>query len=130
MIIAACGAKNSSVDFGKTTVSDLIVLKGEPLEEKKIPVKDSKILVFPNNETFQVKNDTVTHGFKDPRGDEKSLIYWKHKFRKCEALTTKISEVKRHELPEYELKCPEQGKTVVYTEGSDFISRVIQHEKK
>ncbi|MFP5385928.1 MAG: hypothetical protein ACLGHN_07600, partial [Bacteriovoracia bacterium] len=126
----ACGVKHSSVDYGKTTVADLVALKGEPLEEQIIPVKDSKVLHFSGNEKFQIRDDIVTHGFKDPKGDEKSVLYWKHKFKDCNTSTRKISEPKGHELPEYELKCPEDGVTVIFTEGSDFVSRVIEHEKQ
>lgn len=130
LVVASCGVKHSSVDYGKTTVSDLVAQKGEPIEEKKIPVKDAKILLYDDNEKFQVKGDVVTHGFKDPKGDEKTVLYWKHKFRDCSTSTRKISETKGHELPEYELKCSEQGTTVIYTEGSDFVSRIIEHEKQ
>lgn len=127
---AACGVKHSPVDYGKTTISDLKSSKGEPIEEKSIPVKTGKILIYEQNEKYQVKGDIVTHGFKDPKGDEKSLLYWKHKFRDCETETKKISEPKGHELAEFELKCPGEGLTVIYTEGSEFVSRVIEHEKK
>ena len=130
LVVAACGVKHTSVDYGKTTVADLVAAKGEPIEEEKIPVKDSKVLHFSGNEKFQIKNDIVTHGFKDPKGDEKSVIYWKHKFKDCNTSTRKISEPKGHELPDYELKCPEEGVTVIFTEGSDFVSRVIEHEKQ
>lgn len=130
LFVAACGVKHSNVDYGKTTVSDLVAARGEPLEEKSIPVVNSKMLMYQDNEKFQIKNDIVTHGFKDPKGDEKSILYWKHKFRECDTTTKKISEPKGHELPEYELKCPEEGITVIYTEGSDFISRIVEHEKQ
>jgi hypothetical protein len=130
LVLAACGVKHSSVDYGKTTVADLVAEKGQPLEEKTIPVKEAKILLYQDNEKYQVKNDVVTHGFKDPKGDEKTVLYWKHKFRDCTTSTKQISKPKGHELPEYELKCPEQGTTVIYTEGSDFVSRIIEHEKQ
>lgn len=130
LFVAACGSKHSDVDYGKTTVSDLVAARGEPLEEKSIPVANSKLLMYQDNEKFQIKNDIVTHGFKDPKGDEKTILYWKHKFRECDTTTKKISEPKGHELPEYELKCPEEGITVIYTEGSDFISRIVEHEKQ
>lgn len=130
LVLAACGVKHSSVDYGKTTVSDLVATKGEPLEEKAIPVEKGKMLLYGDNEKYQVKNEIVTHGFKDPKGDERTVLYWKHKFRDCDTITKKISVAKGHELPEYELKCPALGQTVIYTEGSDFVSRIIEHEKK
>lgn len=131
--LAACGVKNSSIDYGKTTVSDLMANKGAPIKEEVVPsasVNDSKVLVYEGNEKFQVKNDIVTHGFKDPKGDEKTILYWKHKFKDCITSTRKISEASGHIPAEYELKCPEEGITVIYTDGSEFVSRVIEHEKK
>lgn len=134
LVLAACGVKNSSVDYGKTTLSDLIAQKGSPLKEEPIPSmtekKDSKVLVYENNEKFQIKEDIVTYGFRDPKGDEKTLLFWKHKFKDCQSSSKKISEASGHILAEYELKCPEQGLTVIYTDGSEFVSRVIEHEKK
>lgn len=130
LTLAACGVKHSSVDYGKTTVSDLIAAKGEPIEEKPIPVSQGKMLIYEGNEKYQIKNDIVTHGFKDPKGDQKTVIYWKHKFRECDTSTRQINKPKGHELPEYELKCPEEGITVIYTEGSEFVSRIIEHEKQ
>lgn len=129
-VVAGCGVKRSSVHYGKTTVADLISEKGEPLEEKALPVKDAKILLFQENEKFQTKDSIVTHGFKDPKGDEKSIIFWKHKFRDCETKEQKIGKVKGHELAEYELSCPAEGTSVIYTEGSEFVSRIVEYEKK
>ncbi len=129
LAVAACGVKHSSVDYGKTTTSALIAEKGEPLE-KSAPEKSIEIYQYADNEKFQIKGDVVTHGFKDPKGDEKTLLFWKHKFKDCETISRKISERKGHELPEYELKCPALGTTVIYTEGSEFVSRVVEHEKQ
>lgn len=129
LALAACGVKHSSVDYGKTTVAALVSEKGEPLE-KSAPAKSIEIYQYPDNEKFQIKGDIVTHGFKDPKGDEKTLLYWKHKFKDCETVSRKIGEQKGHELPEHELKCPAQGVTVIYTEGSEFVSRVVEHEKQ
>lgn len=129
LAFAACGVKHSSVDYGKTTAAALISERGEPLE-KSAPVKSVEIYQYADNEKFQIKDEIVTHGFKDPKGDERTLIYWKHKFKDCDSTSRKISERKGHEIPEYELKCSSQGLTVIYTEGSEFVSRVVEHEKQ
>lgn len=129
--LAACGVKHSSVDYGRTTVGDLIAVKGHPLSEENVPSSSSsKILVYENNEKFQTKGDVVTHGFRMPSGDEKSLIFWKHKFRDCDTITRKISKPQAHILPEFELKCAAEGLAVIYSEGSEFVSRVIENEKQ
>jgi hypothetical protein len=130
LVLAACGVKHTSVDYGKTTVSDLVAEKGVPLKEEKTSAKDGKMLIYPDNEKYQVDGDVVTHGLKDPKGDEKTVIYWKHKFKDCATTTQQISKPQGHETPEYELKCPEQGLTVIFRSGSDFVSRIIENEKK
>ncbi len=129
LALAACGVKHSSVDYGKTSSAALISEKGEPLE-KSAPAKSIEIYQYADNEKFQIKDDVVTHGFKDPKGDERTLLFWKHKFKACETVSRKLNVPSGHELPEYELKCPAQGVTVIYTEGSEFVSRVVEHEKQ
>ncbi len=128
--LAGCGAKNDGVSFGKTTVSALVAERGAPLEEKPIPLEDGKILIYDGNEKFQVKGDIVTHGFKDPKGDETLLMFWRHKFKDCPPVERKISEGQGHVRAEFELTCPAEGLTVIYTQDSEFVSRIIHHEKK
>lgn len=128
--LVSCGAPERSFDYGKTTVSELKAQMGEPLEEKSIPVEDSKVLVFEDNQKFQVTGDVVTNGFRNPKANETNLLYWKHRFSECETVTNKISGGKGHELAEYEFKCPAEGLSVIYTEGSGQVSRVVEHEKK
>jgi hypothetical protein len=129
--LAACGVKQTSLDYGKTTVADLVAIKGEPEAEEKIPVKEGKVLIYPDDEKYQVKGEVVTGGFKKPKGNEKTLIYWKHKLKDCETKLRKVqSKQDGHTMPEYELACEESGLSVIYTEGSEFVSRVIEYEKK
>lgn len=130
LILAACGSKHSSVDYGKTTVADLVAAKGEPLQENKVPVKDTKILLYENNEKYQAKGEIITHGYKNPKGDERSLLYWKHRFKDCETSSRKIGKPHGHELSEIEFSCVSEGLTVIYTEGSDTVNRVVEYEKK
>lgn len=129
LILIACGVKPRSVDYGRSTSGDLIVEKGEPLKIS-VPSKNINIYQYPRNQKFQMSHDIVTHGFRDPVGDERTLLYWKHKFKECKTETIKLPHSQGHELPEYELKCSMQGLTVIYSESSEFISRVIEHEKK
>lgn len=131
LILAGCGAKTPSSGLGKTTVANLIQEKGEPLSEEKIPVKDGKILNYPNNEKFQVEGEYVTQNFKDPEKDQKLLLFWRHKFRDCATRTTQLNKVKSiHEVAEFELACDELGEAVIYSEGSDYVSRLRVYESK
>lgn len=129
-VLSACGAKHSGTQYGKTTVSDLIAEKGKPLEEKDIPVSDGKVFVYAENEKYQIAEGIVTHGFKDPKGDEKLVLFWKHKFKNCSVKNRALSSTKVHAQSEHQLRCDAQGLTVIYTEGSPYVSRIIEHEKK
>jgi hypothetical protein len=131
ILLTACGAKSSSVKYGKTTVSDLIKEKGEPLSEEAIPVKEGKVLHFADGDKYQISGEIVTSGFIDPKTHQRTLLFWKHQFKSCHTILKKLpSQSKNHELPEFELACPEEGKSVIYTEGSEFVSRIVEYESK
>lgn len=129
LVLAACGMRPSNIDFGKTTSKELIAERGEPLEVRKISEVSSEIYQYDNNEKFQIKNDIVIQGVFDPKGEEKSLLYWKHKLKECDTSERMIKKPVGHEMPEYELSCSSEGVTVIYSGGSEFVSRVIHHEK-
>ena len=129
LILAACGMRPSNIDFGKTTSKELVSERGEPLEVRKISEVSSEIYQYDNNEKFQIKNDIVIQGIFDPKGEEKSLLYWKHKLKECDTSERMIKKPVGHEMPEYELSCSSEGVTVIYSGGSEFVSRVIHHEK-
>ncbi len=112
------------------TTSQLVAEKGEPSEKEATPMKDVTIFKYDNNEKYQVKGEIVTNKFRDPTTDERSLQYWKHKFKDCETTDMKIAEVTDDTIPESEFKCGKLGLSVIYTEGSGFVSRVVEHEKK
>jgi hypothetical protein len=126
-IFSACGVKHKPVHYGETSKGDLIALKGEPLEEKTLPSKNSLMLIYPENEKYQLQDNVVTYGLKDPKGDQIFLIFWKHKFKDCLTTLTKLPP-QGHLPSEIQFSCPEQGLTVVYSEGSEFITRILEHE--
>jgi hypothetical protein len=129
--IAACGVKHSTFEYGKTTVAHLVQEKGQPLTEEIIPVKEGKVLHYSDDEKYQIKGDIVTSAFKTPKGDQKTLIYWKHEFKNCQTRNQKLPRNETtHEMPEWELACDEQGLRVIYTEGSEFVSRIVEYEKQ
>lgn len=130
LTLAACGAKHNKNDYGKMTTAQLIAEKGEPEQKKETPMKDVEIFQYSNNESYQVRNEIVTNKFRDPTSDEKALIYWRHKFKDCDTTDMKIAKVEDHTIPESELKCSKLGLSVIYTEGSGIVSRVVEHEKK
>lgn len=130
-VVASCGEKLLGVNFGKTTKKELIASKGEPLEEQTVPgSKSTEVIVFENNEKYQLEDGTVTHLMREPKGDETNLLYWKHKFKKCDTTTKQISKPTGHEFPEFQLTCSEMGLAVVYQSDSESILKVIEFENK
>jgi hypothetical protein len=129
--LAACGLKHTTVDYGRMTVSELVAIKGDPLSEETIPSSPgSKVFIYENNQKYQINGDIVSHGFRSPSGDEKLLLYWKHKFRDCDTKVRKISQDESHLAPIYEIKCPSEGLSVIYKEDSEFASRIVENEKQ
>lgn len=131
LMAASCGAKkSSSFKYGSTLRSDLVALKGEPEREEVIP-GGGKMMIYSGDEKYQLKDDVVMNSFKNPMGDEKLLLFWKHKFKDCKTVRTELARIPgAHTPPEVELSCPEVGQSVIYTEGSDMISRVVEYEQK
>ena len=132
LLLGACGAKKTSFIMGQTTRADVVADRGDPLSEEVIPVKDGSIMKYSNDEKIQLKGEVVTNRFTNPSGDEKLVMWWKHKFKSCSLLksSTLPSDPKAHTSKEIEMACPEEGLSVIYTEGSDTISRVVEYEKK
>jgi len=131
LLVSACGANRSSLKMGETTRADVISQKGEPLSEEKLPIKDSSIMNYKNDEKIQLKGDVVMNRFTNPVADEKLVIWWKHKFKDCSTFSQPLAhDSKSHTPPEIEFSCPEEGLKVIYTEGADIISRVVEYEKK
>lgn len=128
--LAACGVKHSTVEYGTTTKSDLIEIKGEPLKVEELPIQSNSMLIYQQNQKYQLKGEVVVTSFSDPSPDERALIFWKHKFKDCDTRVKKISEtVDAHTPSEYELSCPAMGKSVIYTAGSPFVTRVLEYAK-
>jgi hypothetical protein len=129
ILMSSCGQKNSSVKMGVTTRAELVAVKGEPIKEDKIPLKDGQVLVYENDEKYQLKGEVVVSSFKAPQGDEQLLIFWKHKFKDCLTISKALDKIPGAHTPvEMELACPESGISVIYTQGSDLISRVVEYE--
>jgi hypothetical protein len=131
ILLASCGVKKSSFKLGQTTRQEVVAMKGEPLREEAIPVKDSTVLVYPDEEKLQFKNDVLVNSFKNPEGDEKQLIYWKHKFKECQLVSKALpQEPAAHTPPEIEMSCPSEGVSIIYSQGSDIVTRVVEYEAK
>lgn len=127
----ACGDKSSTFKMGKTTRSELVSVKGDPLKEEAIPTTDGKVLIYENDEKYQLKGDVVVNSFKNPIEQERAVIFWKHKFKDCVTSSKSLPrEISAHTPEEIELSCAEMGLSVIYTNGSDTVSRVVEYEVK
>ena len=131
ILAISCGGKSSQIDFGKTNVSALIADKGNPLSEEELPEVKGRVLVYPEDQKFQVEEDIVTNEFRSPKGDEINLIYWKHKFKDCPTTLKALPhKLVNHEAKEFEFKCPEKGLSVIHTQGAEKILRVREYAKE
>lgn len=127
----SCAANRKEAQYGKTTLPELIILKGEPIKEEPIPIEGGKILIYEDDEKFQIQNQIVTHRLRNPTIDESNLIYWKHAFKECDFIITKVSQkTEGHELEEYLMKCDALGIGVVYFDRTEMVLRVMEYEKK
>jgi hypothetical protein len=73
----------------------------------------------------------VVNSIKDPSPNQKLLLFWKNKFKDCNTQLTKLpQEEGQHTSVQMQMSCPAQGLSVIYTDGSDVISRVVEFESK
>jgi len=128
--LGACAPGSPLYEMGKSTRSDIVANKGEPLREEKIPVKDGSIMVYEGDEKFQLKGDILTTRFRSPTEIEKSVLYWQHHFKDCHTKRSVVNKNKdNHMREEIELSCPEKGLSVIFLEGATYIERVVEYAK-
>lgn len=127
LLAASCGNKSKSIRYGEMTTSDLVALKGEPLKEEKLSGPDSKMFIYEGNEKFQLKSDVVVSSFRRPVGDEKMLIYWKHKYSDCVFEVAKLNQKVLHLKVEEEHKCVKAGVSVIYDPNIEQVVRVVEY---
>lgn len=133
LIMSACGEKSTSkvVQIGRTTLSELKNLLGEPkrIDTFKTPaLASSQIVVYDENQKYQVEDNKVVASFRAPFEQEKSLLYWKHR---CRNERTTFRSLKRkvdnHLKAEQEFSCKQSRLTVIYDPNIDRVVRVINY---
>ncbi len=124
LLLIACGEKKS-IQHGTTSKSDLIQIKGEPLKVEEVPV--GEILTYKDNEKIQITANKVSASFRDPAGDERNVLFWRHSFRECDVKEIPLSE---DIIPEMELSCASRGLSVVFVKNSGKVTRITEYEKK
>ncbi len=123
LLLIACGEKKT-IRPGVSTKTDVIQIKGEPFRTDDVP--SGEVLTFKDNEKVQITGDKVSATFRDPVGDEKNVLFWRHAFRECETTEKNISE---DAVPEVELACAKEGKSVIFVKGSGKILRISEYER-
>ncbi len=124
LLLISCGEKKS-IKAGVSSKSDLIEVKGDPLKTDEVP--DGEVLTYTSNEKFQLTGNKVTAIFRDPAGDEKNLLYWRHQFKDCQTSETALSD---EAIPEMEFSCDQLGKSVVFVKGSGKVLRIGEYESR
>lgn len=123
LILISCGEKKS-IRVGESTKADVIELKGEPLKTTEVP--SGEVLTYKNNEKIQITENKVSGKFRDPVGDERNVLFWRHSFRECETSEKKVSD---EPVPEMELACASKGQSVIFLKGSGKALRISEYER-
>jgi hypothetical protein len=127
VLAVACGAPKQSIQYGKTTKSALVEMKGEPESvERPIDKSDISVLVYEENQKFQISNDLVVASFRMPVSDETSLLFWRHKFKDCPTSFLDLKKADNHLKAEKEFKCEKTGISVIYDPNSDQVTRIVE----
>ena len=122
-LLIAC-AEKKSIRPGVSSKSDVIRIKGEPFKADDIP--SGEVLTYKDNEKIKINGDKVSGIFRDPAGDEKNVIYWRHAFRDCETTEKNLSD---EAVPEVELACAREGKSVIFLKSSGKTLRISEYER-
>ncbi len=129
--LVSCADSGSKWRYGETTKAALVAEKGPPDSiERPLGGSKTEVLVYAGNEKFQVTNDVVVAGFRNPTEEERSLIYWRHYFKDCTTSFTELAAVAGHLRPEKEFKCAHLGLSVIYDPNIDQVTRVVGHAEK
>ncbi len=123
LLLIACSEKRTIVP-GVTSRSALIEMKGEPLKTEEVP--SGEILSYKENEKIQVSGNKVSATFRDPSGDERNVLFWRHHFRDCDVRELPLSD---ETIPEIELSCASLGKSVVFVKNSGKVTRISEYER-
>lgn len=130
IIATSCSEQSKRVKYGTTTREELTSELGEP-EKIENPKTTIEVLVYKNNQKFQVTKKIVVAGMRDPKNEEKSLLYWKHTYKDCQTTTTVLKVSDGSDLQAHkQFGCSSLGQFVVYDPNIDQVIRVVDHVEK
>ena len=128
--LASCADPAPQIRYGETTKAALVSEKGQPQSTERPQGREVELLVYPDNQKYQISRDVVVAGFRDPSSEERSLLYWRHQWKDCATSFTDLAAPESHLRPEKELKCPASGLSVIYDPNIDQVTRVVEHAQK
>lgn len=105
----------------KMTSSELVSQKGNPSNiTENVIIEDAQMYEYEKTK-YQVRNDLVEAKFRDPKGDEKQIQYWKHKFSKY-----KIVENKNEGHTKYFLMIMEKEGITIFFNENGSVHRISE----
>ena len=127
-VLMGCADSSSKIRYGETTKAALIAEKGQPTAtEKPGGLVAGEILIYGEEQKYQVSRDVVVAGFRNPTSEERSLLYWRHQLKDCATTFLDVAAADSHLRPEKELKCAALGLSVIYDPNIDQVTRVVEH---
>lgn len=125
----ACGERSTRIKYGSTSRAALVSLKGEPQSIEK-PISNAEVLIYADDEKYQISQDVVVAGFRNPSNDERSLLYWRHQFKDCSTSFKEMQKPDTHLHALKELTCAKSGLSVIYDPNVDRVTRVVEHAEE
>lgn len=101
---------------------------GEPLSTE-VPEtrKAAKILNYAGNTRWQVEQGRAVAHFREPLEHEKSLQYWRHRWKGLEKSTLQEDSTSDHVEGDLQFSAPELGMIVIYRPSVDSVVRVVEY---
>jgi|688.fasta_scaffold1085508_1 hypothetical protein len=125
----SCGERNTRIKYGSTSRAALVSLKGEPQTIER-PISTAEVLIYENDEKYQISQEVVVAGFRNPAKDERSLLYWRHQFKDCVTSFKEMQKPDNHLHALKELSCAKSGLSVIYDPNVDQVTRVVEHAEE
>lgn len=111
---------------GNSTVRDVLNHLDEPNKIQTSSFNHNEELFVYDNFSIQIDRKMVKAIHRKPASVEKSLQYWRHKYKHYSTSLQPINS-KGHEQI-WQFKIPSEGLGVVYNESQGEIIRVIEYE--
>ena len=124
---------NSVPAISKAALIDSLKLKGnfQGVQTSRIDGR-YEVVTTQQDEKYFIKNDRLVSNSRKPNPQEKSLIYWRGKFRGKAYRETPLANeaILGHERPLLEIACDKLGMGVIYDPTREEVKRVFYYGSK